>query len=274
MGSILLTRSAALWVAVVAAETVAAAVWCWRARRDRVALPIACVAVAAVVLDLAMAAIECRCLEGPRAVVAELVPCAAVRPPRPLAGLLRAWYHVHTALYLAYPAALAAACYRAFRWPPRLTVAPPLAQHHGPPYRTIAVRDRALLPIAHPSSAHVTGPAVVAAWWFVCVAFLAAAYPLPIGWTQPALRVMHSTYVLGGIVATVGAWRALWCWSHRALLLLLTCDVLVLTIGAFARPHVFSSWDVSRAQYLTAWTIAIALGCLGSKASRKIDMAT
>jgi hypothetical protein len=138
--------------------------------------------------------------------------------PRPFAGLARAWYHLETALVLGWPCALALTTWRLFVWGRGVAWALPWGA------------------------------------WIGCTLMLAVEHPMPPGWTA------HVLHVVEGLGVAV-AWRAIWrgwprAWGaeHRALVVLVAVETVVLILGPFGR-DLYRDWPLlARLPYAAGFT--------------------
>jgi hypothetical protein len=148
-----------------------------------------------------------------------------VDAPRPFVGLARAWYHLETALVIGWPCALALTTWRLFVWGRGVAWALPWGA------------------------------------WIGCSLMLAVEHPMPPGWTA---HVLHAVELLGVVVA----WRAIWrgwprSWGadHRALVVLVAVETVVLILGPFGR-DLYRDWPLlARLPYAAGFTAcAVVLG--------------
>jgi hypothetical protein len=143
--------------------------------------------------------------------------------PRPFAGFARAWYHLETALVIGWPCALALTTWRLFVWGKGVAWALPWGA------------------------------------WIGCTLMLAVEHPMPPGWTA---HVFHVVEALGVVVA----WRAIWrgwprSWGaeHRALVVLVAVETVVLILGPFGR-DLYRDWPLlARLPYAAGFTACAAV---------------
>ena len=241
-----MTARAWLWCAVVVAEVAAlvAAVRYERQHPTRPRFPVSQLLLVAVVIDLAVGLHDPPFTWG-------LVAVAA-RGPRPREGLPLLAYHAADALVMAWPCALAWSCLRVF------------GEHETP---TVAGR-----PVHFRFSSHERGGKtgstaadLLAGVYLGAVVGLVALHPIGrVGTGRVLLGVELVALVVAGGAILSGwrravAGRATWTRQHGALLVLAPVELAVAVIGPFARPDVFSSWQVARWQYLIAFVLVAAL---------------
>jgi hypothetical protein len=143
--------------------------------------------------------------------------------PRPFAGLARAWYHLETALVLGWPCALALTTWRSFVWGRGVAWALPWGA------------------------------------WIGCSLMLAVEHPIP---GARVAIVLHLVEALGVLVA----WRAIWrgwprAWGaeHRALVVLVAVETVVLILGPFGR-DLYRDWPLlARLPYAAGFTACAAV---------------
>ena len=135
-------------------------------------------------------------------------------PSHPWHGRERALYHLATALSLGWPSGLAWAALRAF------------ATTDG--HR----RQAELAPVA----------------WAFAVATMAIFYPLPAGATAAVLQVWEGLAIAAGTVAIVRAWGHSWAHHRIAILLLLSVECAVATVGPFVRDP-YEDWPLAQVAY-------------------------
>lgn len=231
-----MTLAAALWWAVVAAEACAlvGAVGMSsdfspsseRTKPEATAGALVALLAYALAADVAMAAIEAR-LAG---------------QARPFVGTARALYHVHTALVLGWPAALAAATWATF--------APARALSR----RALAAVLRALPPesIRHPSPPRPKLEAwqLVGAVWASWAASMAGLHPMTRLDTARCLRLAQAAGIVACVVAIVRAWRQPWSRAAVAVGLLVAVEVALALLGPWAH-DVFRDWPrLARVPYV------------------------
>lgn len=234
--------------------------------------PVVLLLAAAVVIDLVVIAGQCAVLQGPRTVLpwASRV-CAASPAARPFAGLARAVYHVESALVMAWPLALAWACWRVFvatkgERPRSLRSVIPLSSC---PAGAEDFRSPDLVSDVASTMRPLAGPVkpldVLAAVYVGTVASLVSLHPLGATSTQAFLLAWEVVALAFAAVAIVLGWRravrgqAAWTVAHGVLLVLVPVEAAVCAIGPFARPSVFSAWEVARWQYLAAFAIVAGM---------------
>jgi hypothetical protein len=167
----------------------------------------------------------------------------AAAGPRPRTGLARAAYHLADALVMAWPGLLAATCKRVFR----STASPPMSAGARNPSRPDRFLD------------------VLAGCYLGAVVGLAALYPLGRVRTQALLLAWEAVALAFCAGAIFAGWRrvvaggAPWTRAHGVLLALVPVELAVAVIGPFARPDVFSAWDVARWQYLIGFVVVAVL---------------
>jgi hypothetical protein len=152
--------------------------------------------------------------------------------PRPFAGLARAWYHVETALILGWPSALAIVTWRSFVWG--------------------------------------RGSAWALPWgaWIGCSMMFVYEHPVERG-------VGAFVFLLVEALGVAVAWRAIWRgWSrawgaeHRALVVLVAVETVVLILGPFGR-DLYRDWPLlGRLPYTAGFTACAAVLWWGSPAER------
>lgn len=238
-----MTPRATLWAAVVLAEGVAFLAAVRHERRLHVAprFPVTALLVVALVIDLVVA------IEDPP--FAWGLAAISASGPRPRHGLVLLAYHAADALVMAWPCALAVTCLRVFRPPPH-----PLSPE-GRALRAEYVENK-----------FSGGPRILlAAVYLAALAVLIVGHPLGGTWTRRVLLAVELVALAVAGAAIVAGWRravagrATWTRSHGALLVLAPVELAVAVIGPFARPDVFSSWNVARGQYLIAFVLVAAL---------------
>jgi hypothetical protein len=233
------TPASALWLALVAVEA-AAVVFAGRlvrlpsrnpaeqGDRDRLVTrplggyrPLLVLLAFALVDELAVEALHALVFEG---------------APRPFAGWVRVAYHVETAIVTAWPALLAAVCWRVF----------------GP----VDARLSATIRAANGRSVNQWLDVLLASWIGLVVG-LAALYPLdPPGSGAPRTRaVLHAWEVLCVAVAWWVVWRGRarrWGRVEEALVIVAACETMVAFVGPWASDP-FARWWIGRCFYLAAW---------------------
>ncbi len=227
------------------ASAVLALVLCvvlWRRSRSAALLPVVLLLAVPVVVDVPMRLLERHLLEA----------------ATPFAGLDRALYHAHTALLLAWPAALAASSWRVFA-SQKLAAPGSLCPARGRPSGAAGPSRKApgaleVLRMLRGMNAFVKALASLC----LVVACLAVAYPLPPGWTLPLERAVHVVAVLGGAAAVRVAWGRAWGRPHAAVLLLLCVELVSVTVGPWADSPA-ASWSAAQALYLLAFGVLSVL---------------
>lgn len=192
-----MTAGAWLWCACLLAE-LGALVAAVRAHRlGRVQLPIVYLLALAFDGDLAIALGRAVLLDD---------------APRPFVGLARGWYHVETALVLAWPCGLALACVRVFGWGER-------GWWRG---RSVAT---------------------VAGFWAGGAVALAGLHPLPRGAVAAAILAVELVAVVVAAVAVARGWRRPWGLEHAALVVLVAIELVIVLLGPFAH-DLFRDWPI------------------------------
>jgi hypothetical protein len=156
--------------------------------------------------------------------------------PRPFAGLVRAAYHLETALVLGWPALLVTAAWRVFdvpRW------------------------DRASGRRVRPSDGVWAGWGVLGCW-VVVAGGMALRYPMGRTWTTRTLHLFEVACVLCAGGAVVRAWRREWGTAQVSVLLLVGVELAVGTIGPFVRDP-FADWRLASCSYLIGFVCLAAL---------------
>lgn len=142
--------------------------------------------------------------------------------PRPFSGWVRVAYHVETAVVLGWPTLVAWTSWRVFM-----------------PLRPTARR-------------------VVVAAWVAAVLALAAAFPLPRGWTAPALHVGVIAASAAALGAVPGAWRRSWSAAHVAMLVVAVVELAVALVGPWVRSP-FTTWHLAHVGYVVGFGTLAAL---------------
>ena len=222
-----------LWLELVAVEVAAVGL----AGRARVGRPLVLLLAFALADELAVEALHVLVFEG---------------APRPFAGWVRAAYHVESAIVTAWPALLAATCWRCFgpSRPPISTPAKSSANLIGDLSNSRQIRWSS-------SGFDSSALDVLFAAWVGLVVGLAALYPLdPPGSGAPRTRaVLHTWEVLCVAVAWWGVWRGRarrWGRVEEALVIVAACETMVALVGPFASDP-FTRWWIARCFYLAAW---------------------
>lgn len=187
----------------------------------------------------------------------------------PFVGLPRALYHLETVLVTAWPAAVAVLAWWTFqnkrgpdagtsRGASSLLSEPDLNRrpsHDGDALTGLRHRTDSdglslrILPFAV--------KAIVAAW-LAFNAAMVAAYPLPRGWTQPALHAWQGFCVVAAAVAIILGWERRREHAASAAFLLAGFELAVATVGPYAR-DVFADWrTVGAAMYAVGFTLLAA----------------
>lgn len=187
----------------------------------------------------------------------------------PFVGLPRALYHVETTLVAAWPAAVAALAWWCFRGPQK-TNGPELPEPSesspcalsGPGSATDAARNQPTKASQRDGSFSLrTLPFAVkaiAAAWLAFNGAMIAAYPLPRGWTQPALHAWEGFCVVAAAVAIILGWERRRERAASAAFLLTGFELAVATVGPYAR-DVFADWrTVGAAMYAVGFTLLAA----------------
>jgi len=144
--------------------------------------------------------------------------------PRPFTGWTRVAYHVETAIFLGWPALLAATSWGVFAWAPKNKLP----------------RD------------------VIAASWIGAVIALAGLFPLPAGLTAPTLHALQGVAVAGALAAVPVGWRRPWGTKHAVVLVLVAIELAVATIGPFVRSP-FEDWHLARVGYAIGFAAVAGL---------------
>lgn len=183
----------------------------------------------------------------------------------PFVGLPRVLYHVETTLVTAWPAAVATLAWWTFRGPqktygpesPEPKSAAPSIRHSndhtsGMWYLQLlprGIRILSTLPFAVKA---------IAALWLAFNAAMVAAYPLPRGWTQPALHAWQGFCVVAAAVAIILGWERRRERAASAAFLLAGFELAVATVGPYAR-DVFADWrTVGAAMYAVGFSLLAA----------------
>ena len=242
-----MTARAWLWCAVVVAEVAAlvAAVRYERQHPTRPRFPVSQLLLVAVVIDLAVGIHDPPSSYGLVAVAAS--------GPRPREGLPLLAYHAADALVMAWSVMLAWTCLRAF------------GEHEAPTVagRPVRLSNPTTVIKSRPNSDRAAD--LLAGVYLGAVVGLVALHPIGrVGAGRVLLGVELVALVVAGGAILSGwrravAGRATWTRQHGALLVLAPVELAVAVIGPFARPDVFSSWQVARWQYLIAFVLVAAL---------------
>lgn len=247
------TPRAVLWLAVVAAEGVALVMAVRRLRNERsfaaeskairyksgpqTSAPIVALLAFAIVEDVA---------------VRLLIDLVIVGAPRPLHGSARAAYHLADALVMAWPLGLAWASWQVF----------------GPkPSGFAASNERAkgegvwnIGRLRIEKRGHRALDLLVGLYLGAFVA-LVSMHPLGVTRTKAVLLAWEVVALTFAVVAIARGWRRVgaggppWTRAHATLLVLVPVEAAVVCIGPFARPNVFTAWEVARWQYLAGFVV-------------------
>lgn len=217
-----------LWPALVAVETVAVAVAFWRVPRS----PIVWLLLFALVDEVVVEMLHRFAFEGAH---------------RPFVGVVRALYHLETALVLGWPAGLAAVS-----WQVSLTM-PKRPMRTLSPYRA-AWEDSNKEPRPFPV------PLALAGMHLGATIGLAVAYPLPrerLAMLFQAWEVLCVAFAWAGIRR---GWGRAWRRVEVSLVALASCETMVATIGPFASDP-FTRWWIASTFYVVTWVaVAIVIG--------------
>ena len=245
-----MTPAAVLWLALVAVEVAAVVLAGWRAivaeaRRPRgegaakpcrspVGFQLLWLLAFALADELAVEALHVLVFEG---------------APRPFAGWVRVAYHVETAIVTAWPALLAATCWRA------VGVGAGRANRQ-PDHGFVNWTPRSSTTERRPLD-------VFLASWLGLVVALAALYPLDApGSGAPRTRaVLHTWEVLCVVAAWWGVWRGRarrWGRVEEALVIVAACETMVALVGPWASDP-FTRWWIGRCFYLAAWSALVGV---------------
>lgn len=163
------------------------------------------------------------------------IGAALAGAPRPFAGVARALYHLHVALFLGWPAALAVAACRLFDG------------------RRV---DRVAKRVRRPPRAAV--PVVVGVWIGLVVG-LAALHPLARGRTAAVLHAAELAAVIVAGVAIGLSWGIVWGQRHLVVGLLVAIEGTLALLGPWAH-DVFRDWPrLARLPYLLGFGAAVVL---------------
>ena len=213
--------------------------------------------VGAIVAEVYMRAAEALYLE------------AVAVPGVPAVGLARVLYHGVQSLVTAWPAGVAALCLWTFgghkrRKAPGGTIAPSVARRsdcEGPSQLSTPVtsqQTRRLTSAMPAPSILLTLPLPVKAIFAAWVAFTAAmiaAYPLPKGWTQPALHAWEGACILVAAVAIVRGWARRHERAAQVGGYLACVEFIAATVGPWAH-NVFTAWrSVGNGMYCVAFIL-------------------
>lgn len=144
--------------------------------------------------------------------------------PRPFVGLARAWYHLETLLVIGWPCGLALTCVRVFGTGGRAWW-------------------RGVLPAAVAGAA---GSAMV---------HVVALHPVPRGQAAAVLLAVELVGVVVAWLAVARGWALAWRAEHRALVVLVAIETVVLILGPFGH-DVFTSWaTLARVPYAMGFTV-------------------
>lgn len=164
--------------------------------------------------------------------------------PRPFAGTARALYHLHTALGLGWPAALAAAAWRAFDGPRQETFTERVAR----------VRGRGKRP-----------PAPLPPWqvvftvWASWVVTMMALHPMGRVETAGCLRLAQAVGIGACVWAGARFWGRTWSRAAACVVVLVAVELALAFLGPWAR-DVFRDWDrLARGPYAIAFATVAAL---------------
>lgn len=164
--------------------------------------------------------------------------------PRPLAGLARGLYHLHTALGLGWPAALAATAWRAFDGPRQETFAERVAR----------VRARGKSP-----PAPLPPWQVVLAVWASWIVTMVALHPMGRDATASCLRLAQAVGIGACVWAGARFWGRTWSRAAACVVVLVAVELALAFLGPWAR-DVFRDWDrLARAPYAVAFVVVAAL---------------
>lgn len=150
--------------------------------------------------------------------------------PRPFAGGMKVLYFCETALVLGWPAGLAATSWQ---------VSAPLLP------RSMR-RDVGPMPL-------VLGGVHLGA-----VVGLAVAYPLP---RARLASLLHAWEVLCVVLAWAGVrrgWRRAWGRVEVAIVVLVSCETMIATVGPFASDP-FTRWWIGAVFYLVTWLAVVVV---------------
>lgn len=174
----------------------------------------------ALAADVAMLGIEA-CLAG---------------APRPFAGLARALYHLHAALFLGWPASLTAATWRTFG---------------------ASTWDKATGRRLAPAGAAVV-PWLVGVYLGAVVG-LAALHPLGRARTAAVLHACELVAVLACVAGIVAGWRRPWGQRQIVVGLLVAIEGTLAMLGPWAH-DVFRDWPrLARLPYALAFGAVVAM---------------
>lgn len=235
----------ALWWAVVAAEACAlagAVVRGYQAARLETPLVLSRDRAALVAVTSAHALLLAYALAADVAMAVIELHLAGL--PRPFAGTARALYHLHTALGLGWPAALAAAAWRAFDGPAQETFEERVAR-----VRARGKRPPTPLPPWQ----------VVLAVWASWVATMVALHPMGRAETASCLRLAQAVGIGACFWAGARFWRRTWSRAAACVVVLVAVELALFFLGPWAR-DVFRDWDrLARAPYAIAFATVAAL---------------
>lgn len=216
--------------------------------------PVVALLAAAVVIDLAVGLHDPPSSWG--------LSALAAAGPRPRTGLARVAYHLADALVMAWPGLLAATCGRVFG-ATKATCPRSLPGTDSRLSRASCAPWPARGRCERSTARSITD--LLAGCYLGAVVGLAALYPLGrvrtqallLAWEAVALAFCAGAIFLGWRRVVAGG--APWTRAHGVLLVLVPVEAAVAAIGPFARPDVFSAWDVARWQYLLGFVVVAGL---------------
>ena len=228
-----MTLPAVLTIALLVAEVAAVVL----AVRARVGHPL--------VVLLAFALLDELAVLGLHAILAHA--------PRPIAGWWRVPYHVETAFVLGWPCLLAAVCWQAKA--PRSVVLAGLENGKARSLSSGGTDARAGVDQDGARRPFVNG---LLGAYLGALGGLIAAYPIDAsGSGAPRLRWIFLGWEVACVAAAWwGLWRARlrpWGAVERCLVILVSCETMVATVGPFASDP-FTRWWIARCFYLAAWS--------------------